>query len=98
MGISMAGFGWRALMRATFTAREYGVVQGVFSLARIPVANVISIMAGRRAFMAYCRTLRGMGVVWDKTAHHMHPAMKAGLGQSGLGRTGLGPIGLGLMP
>jgi bacteriophage N4 adsorption protein B len=41
---------------------------------RIPIANVISIMAGRRALMAYMRTLGGAEVSWDKTSHASHPA------------------------
>jgi adsorption protein B len=43
-------------------------------VARIPVANVIAIMAGRRALFAYVRTLRGARPRWDKTYHHAHPA------------------------
>ena len=45
-----------------------------FSLLRIPVANIIAIMAGRRALFAYVRTLRGADVSWDKTTHRSHPA------------------------
>lgn len=75
--LSMFGFGWRALLRALFTAREYGVAEGLRSVLRIPVANVIAIMAGRRALSAYVRTLRGDAVVWDKTHHPAHPAQSS---------------------
>ena len=47
-------------------------------MLRIPLANVIAIMAGRRALVAYVRTLRGAAVTWDKTAHLIHPTMPAG--------------------
>lgn len=72
--ISFGGFVWRAGLRALFTAREYGPVEAVYAVLRIPVANVIAIMAGRRALVAYFRSLRTGTVVWDKTAHELHPA------------------------
>ncbi len=72
--VSAAGFVWRAAMRFVFTAREYGLAEGFWAVARIPVSNIITIMSGRRAFVAYFRTLRGGRVIWDKTAHLIHPA------------------------
>lgn len=74
MTLSFISFAWRILMRFAFTAREYGVVEGLLAVLRIPVANIISIMAGRRALFAYVRTLRGAEVSWDKTSHGSHPA------------------------
>ncbi len=65
---------WRLLFRACFTAREYGWREGVRAVPRLVVANIIAIMAGRRALFAYARTLRGAPAVWDKTAHVAHPA------------------------
>jgi adsorption protein B len=38
------------------------------------MANVIAILAGRRAISAYIRTLRGEALRWDKTEHGSHPA------------------------
>ena len=70
---NLASFFWRAAMRATFTAREYGLAEGLRSLLRLPHANVIAILAGRRAFMAYLGTLLGAKARWDKTFHHAHP-------------------------
>jgi bacteriophage N4 adsorption protein B len=72
---SFAGFVWRSVSRALFTAREYGWHEGALSILRIPVANVIAIMAGRRALAAYLRSLQDGVVVWDKTAHDAHPAL-----------------------
>ncbi len=73
LAISLAGFVWRAALRAGFTAREYGLAEGVRAVLRIPVANVIAIMAGRRALAAYLRSLRGSPISWDKTEHRTHP-------------------------
>jgi adsorption protein B len=75
--ISFGGFVWRAGLRAMFTAREYGWAEAVNAVLRIPVANVIAIMAGRRALVAYFRSLRTGKVVWDKTLHEQHPASLA---------------------
>lgn len=74
LALSFAGFVWRAIMRFTFTAREYGLVEGLISVLRIPVANLVSILAARRALVAYFRSLRTGQVVWDKTVHDRHPA------------------------
>lgn len=75
LGANLAALAWRVLWRAAFTAREYGVVEGLLSIIRMPVANVIAIMAGRRATGAYCTSLRTGRVKWDHTVHHHHPAV-----------------------
>lgn len=72
--VSFAGFAWRAALRMAFTAREYGLAEGLRAVLRIPVGNVIAIMAGRRALGAYLRSLRTGRIAWDKTAHELHPA------------------------
>jgi adsorption protein B len=61
-------------MRFAFTAREYGMGEGLRAVVRLPLANVIAIIAGRRAVFAYARTLGGRAAVWDKTEHDAHPA------------------------
>lgn len=73
--VSFVGFLWRAVSRAVFTGREYGWREGLRGVLRIPVANVIAIMAGRRALGAYFRSLQDGRVTWDKTAHELHPAL-----------------------
>ncbi len=75
LAINLASFAWRALLRFAFTAREYGWREGVWAVARIPLANVVAIMAARRALFAYVRTLLGAKPTWDKTPHHAHPAL-----------------------
>ena len=75
LAITFAGLVWRLLLRALFTAREYGLRQGLLAIPRVLVSNVIAIMSGRRALMAYVRNLRGSPVVWDKTEHRAHPVL-----------------------
>jgi len=77
--LNAASFAWRATLRFAFTAREYGPVEGLRAVVRIPVGNVVAIMAGRRALFAYVRTLMGAAPKWDKTAHDAHPVMTSGL-------------------
>jgi adsorption protein B len=72
--ITAAAVVWRATWRFGFTAREYGLAEGLRTVPRILVANCIAILAGRRALFAYARTLRGELVRWDKTQHSAHPA------------------------
>lgn len=71
--LNTISFIWRTLLRFAYTAREYGMMQGLQAILRIPVTNIIAIMAGRRALVAYCKTLRGQAVVWDQTSHSLHP-------------------------
>jgi bacteriophage N4 adsorption protein B len=66
-------FAWRVAMRFVFTAREYGWPEGLRAVLRLPLANVIAIIAGRRAVFTYIRTLRGRVAAWDKTEHEAHP-------------------------
>ncbi|MBO6769337.1 MAG: glycosyl transferase family protein [Erythrobacter sp.] len=73
--INFAGLSLRFLVRAAFTAREYGWRQGLLAIPRTIVSNVIAIMAGRRALLNYVGTLRGAPVIWDKTEHRDHPAL-----------------------
>lgn len=74
--VNLASFVWRCAFRFAFTAREYGAAEGIRAVLRIPTANIIAIMAGRRALFAYVRSLRGAPPQWDKTAHHAHPALE----------------------
>lgn len=70
---NLAAFGWRAAMRFAFAAREYGLGEALRAVLRLPLANVVAIIAGRRAVFAYARTLGGRAAAWDKTEHHVHP-------------------------
>jgi adsorption protein B len=61
---------WRTAIRATLVGRSYGRVEAVRSILRMPVANLIALLAARRAMVRYWRLLRGDAPQWDKTAHH----------------------------
>lgn len=75
LALNVLSFMWRGVFRAAFTTREYGLGEGLLAIIRIPFANVITIMAGRRALAAYIRALNGEPAAWDKTEHRLHPAM-----------------------
>ena len=64
---------WRLAFRFAMTAREYGWREGLLAVPRAMIANVIAVMAGRRAIAAYWRSLCGEAVQWDKTDHAVHP-------------------------
>jgi|TARA_R100000501_G_scaffold17919_4_gene35100 adsorption protein B len=61
---------WRLAMRAWFTARVYGLVEGALSIPRAVIANIFSILAARRALGVYLTLIvRGERLRWDKTVH-----------------------------
>ncbi|HVF83670.1 MAG TPA: hypothetical protein VM913_05815 [Sphingomicrobium sp.] len=57
---------WRMLMRAGFTTRVYGLREGLVSLPRMVVGNIVAMLAAHRAFALH---LGGGPKQWDKTAH-----------------------------
>ena len=61
---------WRVLMRAGFTASAYGWRQGLLSIPRLVVGNVIAMLAAARAVSLH---LGGGARRWEKT-HHVFPA------------------------
>lgn len=65
---------WRLLVRMAFVWRAYGSWQALLSVPRMLVANIIAIMAARRAMGIYLRHLRGQALAWDKTAHRFPDA------------------------
>lgn len=68
---------WRLLSRACWTAQIYGWRQGLLSIPRTFVANIIAIAAMRRAISLYVGQLRSGVVVWEKT-RHIFPAQPQG--------------------
>jgi adsorption protein B len=70
---------WRMMMRVAFTTRDYGWIEGLWSLPRALVGNFIALIAVRRAVWHYVRSLRGAELHWDKTAHVFpeDPALEA---------------------
>jgi len=57
---------WRVLMRAAFTASAYGWQEGLMSIPRLVVGNLIAMLA---AFRAVSLHLGGRPMQWDKTSH-----------------------------
>jgi adsorption protein B len=64
---------WRILMRVVFTTSAYGLGQGLMSVPRLVVGNVVAMLA---AFRAISLHLGGGATRWDKT-HHIFPAAAA---------------------
>ncbi len=60
---------WRLAMRFGFVARTYGWREGLRALPRTVTANIIAMMAARRALARYAGMLRTGALTWDKTAH-----------------------------
>ncbi len=60
---------WRLCFRLGFTTAQYGWREGILSVPRVVVANIISIMAARRALAGYIRDLKGTRLRWEKTNH-----------------------------
>jgi adsorption protein B len=65
--------GWRLLMRFSFTTAAYGLAEGLRSIPRLVVGNVIAILAARRALALH---EAGGPKRWDKT-HHIFPVAEA---------------------
>lgn len=60
---------WRLALRMAFTGSAYGWRQALLSLPRVFAANLVSLLAARRALATYWPTLRGERPRWDKTTH-----------------------------
>ncbi len=65
---------WRIAMRVLFTTSAYGWAQGVLSVPRLVVGNMIAICAGFRALGLY---LGRSPQVWDKTRHTFPKELRA---------------------
>jgi adsorption protein B len=57
---------WRIAMRACFTASAYGWAEGLRSVPRLVVGNVVAMLAAARALSLH---LGGGAKRWDKTRH-----------------------------
>ena len=80
MMVNFALLAWRMAMRMLFVWRAYGPVEALRSVPRTLIANIIAMMAARRAVAIYVRHLRGQALAWDKTLHrfpHPHPVAAA---------------------
>ena len=68
---------WRQIVRACFVARVHGRREGLISVPRTLIGNIIAIMAARRAVGDYVRHIFGAALRWDKTAHSHLPGSTA---------------------
>jgi adsorption protein B len=57
---------WRLALRAFFVSRTHGLREGLLSIPRVVIANLIEMQAARRAFLTY---VPGELPPWDKTSH-----------------------------
>jgi adsorption protein B len=57
---------WRVLMRVVFTTSAYGLGEGLMSIPRLVIGNVIAMLAAARAVSLH---LGGGAKRWDKTRH-----------------------------
>ena len=57
---------WRILMRACFTTYAYGLGEGLLSIPRLVIGNIIAILAAVRALTLH---IAGGATRWDKTQH-----------------------------
>lgn len=71
--INLAFLIWRLTIRAIFVTRLYGWRQGLMTIPRSFVANIIAIMAARQSFTNYIKYLLGTPLIWDKTEHPHFP-------------------------
>lgn len=61
--------GWRLAVRAVFTGRAYGWREALLAVPRTFVANLIAMLAARRALVLYATMLTDGVPRWEKTAH-----------------------------
>jgi adsorption protein B len=73
MTINAGVLAWRLLMRASCTAQVHGWREGLRSVPRALVGNLIAILATHRALMIHSA---GGPRQWEKT-HHVYPAEAA---------------------
>ncbi len=65
---------WRMLVRAAFVWSEQDWHEALLSVPRALLANIVAIMAARRASWNYVQHLCGKKLSWDKTNHVHFPA------------------------
>lgn len=64
---------WRVLVRAAFVWLMHGPRQAALSIPRSLIANIVAIVAARKACSTYIRHILGDKLVWEKTAHAHFP-------------------------
>lgn len=72
LGINALFVLWRLAFKGYFVFQLYGLREALLSVPRTLVANMINILAARRALFQYLRSLAGVQPKWEKT-EHFHP-------------------------
>ncbi|QTD55771.1 glycosyl transferase family protein [Parasphingorhabdus cellanae] len=72
LGINALFVAWRLTFKGYFVFKLYGLREALLSVPRTLVANIINIMAARRALFHYLQSLTGVQPKWEKT-NHFHP-------------------------
>jgi adsorption protein B len=67
--VNFAMLGWRLGLRFVFVTRAYGWWQGLQSIPRVLVSNLISMWAAQRAVYRYLHIRKTGRPSWHKTAH-----------------------------
>lgn len=63
---------WRLAFKGCFVFSLYGLREACLSVPRTFIANIINILAARRALFQYLKSLTGVPPKWEKT-DHFHP-------------------------
>jgi adsorption protein B len=69
LGFTSLCMAWRIVIRMICVWRHYGWKMSLIAAPRILVANLIFILAVRRAIAGYVRIVRTGQIRWDKTSH-----------------------------
>lgn len=69
VAINLGLLGWRLAVRAGFTAAAYGWREGLRSVPRMAIGNLVAMLAAACAVSRYRALRRGGRPRWDKTAH-----------------------------
>ena len=77
IGVNLVLFGWRLAMRFSFVTAAYGLAEGLRSVPRVVVANLVAILAARAALSAYLLARRTGETRWNKTRHVFPDAVPA---------------------
>ena len=64
--LNLALLVWRMVMRFSFVSASYGIAEGLRSIPRMAIGNLIAILAVKRAIAIH---LSGGPARWDKTSH-----------------------------
>lgn len=65
---------WRLVIKGYFVFALYGLREALLSAPRTFIANMINILAAKRAIIEYLKVLSGAPLRWEKTSH-FHPDM-----------------------